>query len=274
MREKAQPTLGLKTQARSTERLNTSFRENRPYTSQQSSFNSHRGSKGAALKHAGRVVVHKLFGGKTDPYGIYGRLTADPKTDPKGRGLKPSYTDRQRLIRNLLPMAISSLMLVPPSSCMGCTRNELRTFQQGKSPILVARFTSDGSHLISASTDGKVVMWDVKTGQRLWQISLDSQSTASRESTVSHITDMDLSSDGRTLALSYWRDHIVGDRLASRDEGRIALLDARTGQETKVLTRDQTKPRALAFSPDNYLLASAGGDKTARFCKARFCRER
>lgn len=88
--------------------FDTSFRENRAYTSQQSSFNSklkfgaadidideecpYCGSKAAALKHAGRVIVHKLFGGKTDAYDIYGRLTADPKTDSKGRGLRPSYT--------------------------------------------------------------------------------------------------------------------------------------------------------------------------------------
>ena len=86
----------------------TGYRENRAYNSQQISFNSKQkfgavdidideecpycGSKGAAVKHGLRVVKHKLFGGKTEPYTIYERITADPKTDSKGRGLKPSYT--------------------------------------------------------------------------------------------------------------------------------------------------------------------------------------
>ena len=84
--------------------FDTAFREKRDYNSQQLSFSSKLkfgaadidideecpcGS--AAGTHARRVVAHRLFGGKTDPYFVYGRLTADPARDPKGRGLKPSY---------------------------------------------------------------------------------------------------------------------------------------------------------------------------------------
>ena len=83
----------------------TAFRENRTYNSQQFSFASKQKFGAADIDideecpcgsavgtHARRVVAHRLFGGKTDPYFIYGRLTADPAKDPKGRGLKPSYT--------------------------------------------------------------------------------------------------------------------------------------------------------------------------------------
>jgi hypothetical protein len=86
-------------------RYNTSFRENRTYNSQQLSFASDVQFKEAEIDideecpcekaagtHARRVVEHRLFGGKTDPYFVYGRLTADPAKDPKGRGLKPTYT--------------------------------------------------------------------------------------------------------------------------------------------------------------------------------------
>jgi hypothetical protein len=79
--------------------FDTAFRENRPYTSQQLSFSKKQlfgaadidldeecpscGSVGAGAKHAGRVVVHRLFGGKTDPYGIYKRV--------RQRDIQPSY---------------------------------------------------------------------------------------------------------------------------------------------------------------------------------------
>jgi hypothetical protein len=81
--------------------FDTSFRENRPKTSQQLSFNKklsfgaadidideecpYCGSAGSTAKHAGRVVIHKVFGGKTNPYDIYNRLTTQ-------RAIQPSYT--------------------------------------------------------------------------------------------------------------------------------------------------------------------------------------
>src|SRR5690242_6609387 len=43
------------------------------------------GSAGSTAKHAGRVVIHKVFGGKTNPYDIYNRLTTQ-------RAIQPSYT--------------------------------------------------------------------------------------------------------------------------------------------------------------------------------------
>lgn len=82
----------------------TSFRENRPKTSQQLSFASslqfggadidideecpYCGSKGAAIKHAGRVVIHKITGGKTNPYKIYDQITTQ-------RRIQPSYENKK-----------------------------------------------------------------------------------------------------------------------------------------------------------------------------------
>ncbi len=82
----------------------TSFRENRPKTSQQLSFAQslqfggadidideecpYCGSKGATLKHAGRVVIHKITGGKTNPFKIYDQLTTQ-------RRIQPSYENKK-----------------------------------------------------------------------------------------------------------------------------------------------------------------------------------
>lgn len=164
-------------------------------------------------------------------------------------------------MRHLFTVAVSVLMMVPPSSCMGSPKKQIRTLQQGKAAILVARFLPAGSQLVTASAGGTVVMWDVKTGERVWQISLDKQESAARESTVSHINDMDISRDGRTVALSYWRDRIAGDKLVGRDQGRVALIDAKSGQTTKTLA-EESNAGGLAFSPDNHLLV--GGDKAVR----------
>ena len=164
-------------------------------------------------------------------------------------------------MRHLLTVAISVLMMVPPSSCMGAHAKQLRTLQQGKSAILVARFLPSGLQLVAASADGMVVMWDVKTGERVWQMSLDKQEGAARESTVTHINDLDVSRDGRTVALSYWRDRIAGDKLVGRDKGRVAIIDAKTGQTTKTLAED-SNPAALAFATDDHLVVA--GDKAVR----------
>lgn len=85
----------------------TSFRENRAYTSQQISLASslqfaqgdidideecpYCGSKAAAVKHVGRAIEHKMarvipfLERRTDAYGMYERLTSQ-------RSIRPSYT--------------------------------------------------------------------------------------------------------------------------------------------------------------------------------------
>lgn len=79
--------------------FDTAFRENfGTNTSQQLSFNSKLkfaaadidmdeecpdcGNLGSSIKHGGRVVAHRLFGGKTDPYGIYQRIVTQRKIQP------------------------------------------------------------------------------------------------------------------------------------------------------------------------------------------------
>lgn len=95
-------------------RFAVSFRERRPYTSQQLSFSPadnfcrlevdideecpSAGDANALFLHLGRVGLNRLgealpwdpFGTQTDPYAIYGRLTKKP-TAFGGRGLAPGY---------------------------------------------------------------------------------------------------------------------------------------------------------------------------------------
>jgi WD40 repeat protein len=104
---------------------------------------------------------------------------------------------------------------------------EVQTIQNGKSPIYFLRFTPTG-HLIAHSRRANVALWNPTTGKRVWQISLDRGSSA--EFTISNITNLALSLDGQTIAVSYWQSRVVGDRLLKGDEDRIALIDSNTGR--------------------------------------------
>jgi len=209
------------------------------------------------------VVAHRLFGGKTDPYFIYGRLTADPA--PKGRGLKPSYTivktkwgiEMKRLLAlSFLPLLLLQIGLARPHS------RQVRTLQQGKSAIIFTRFASNGKRLVSANSDASIALWNTATGQRLWQMSLKKRSNS--ELTIPNIINLSLSSDGQTIAISYWESRVVGNRLMKGEENHIALLDAESGRLKKDFVTDKALEHAIEFSPNGRLVASASADKQVR----------
>ncbi len=141
--------------------------------------------------------------------------------------------------------------------------DQFRTLVHGKSSIASVRFTTDGKRLVSASTNGTVVMWDVQTEKALWQMDLD-KSGGNSDRTISHIQSMALSPDGNLIAVSYDRGKVINSQLVEDDQYLIGLLDTKDGREKSVLSGHAKLIGALAFSPDGKLLASAGGDKMAR----------
>ena len=133
----------------------------------------------------------------------------------------------------------------------------------GKSTVISLRYLPDNQHAISASYDGTIIMWDLRSGKRVWEHDLDAGSKSKTTHTISNILGMDLSRDGSTVAASYSRNSVVGDTIKGRTEFGIALLDAKTGQLSRVLTGHTDLIGQVVFSPDGDLLLSESGDQTA-----------
>jgi WD40 repeat protein len=151
-----------------------------------------------------------------------------------------------------------------PNSCMGASQTRQLELKHGKTAVTSVRFMPDGKRFISVGFDGTVVMWDVQSGKRMWQIDLDEGSKTNASYTTSQIIGMDLSWDGSAIALSYSQGRVVGERLQGKDENHIALLDSRTGQVMKVLINHTDHIGRIAFSPNGELLLSENADSTAR----------
>jgi len=162
-----------------------------------------------------------------------------------------------------LKVALLAVTMLP-NSCMGASQTKELELRHGKAAVTSVRNLPDGKRFISASFDGTVIMWDVQSGKRAWQVDLDEGSKSNDSYTISHILGMDLSPNGSVIAISYFQSHVVGETVKGQDEYHIALLDSRTGQVRRVLTGHTALIGRLAFSPNGELLLSESGDNTAR----------
>src|SRR5262245_10043481 len=123
------------------------------------------------------------------------------------------------------------------NSLVDASKMQMQKLRHGADMIVSARFTPDGKRFVSASIDGTVVMWDVQTGKRLWQIDLDEGTRTKEFRTISQILDMALAPDGNTVAVAYDRSRALGANLGGKREDRIGLLNARKRWEEEVLIR-------------------------------------
>jgi WD40 repeat protein len=100
-------------------------------------------------------------------------------------------------------------------------------------------FTPDGKRVVSCGEDGKIIVWDVATRQRIATLS-DHQGW---------VNWIDLSADGKWLA-SGGEDH------------QVIIWDASTFEKVRVLNEHRTGVTAVAFSPNSkrLLTASTPGD--------------
>jgi WD40 repeat protein len=135
--------------------------------------------------------------------------------------------------------------------------------RHGTTSVYSVRNLPDGKRFVSASYDGTVIMWDVRSGKRVWKLDLDAGSRSKDSHTISNILGMDLSPNGNVVAISYEQSHVVQETVEG-GEFRIALLDSRTGQVIKILIGHTGLIGRLAFSPNGELLLSESGDSTAR----------
>jgi WD40 repeat protein len=80
--------------------------------------------------------------------------------------------------------------------------------------------------------------------------------------TISHVYQMVISPDGKTIAISYDQSSVVSDVLQSDRKGSVALIDAGTGKLTKSLIDNRAN---ITFSPDGGVLVTVGSDSIVRF---------
>ena len=151
--------------------------------------------------------------------------------------------------------------------------------------INAAAFSPDGNKFVAGTSDGKVQMWDAKTGVHLTSF-FDKKPPKSGA-----LMNLTFSSDGSLLAVMYMKQiHLLGSPkiphfkvvfsepdlfwdglvfspdntvlILSLIDGGIQLRDVTTGKVLNTLDGHTCSPETFSFSPDGKTLVSAGGDGT------------
>lgn len=141
-------------------------------------------------------------------------------------------------------------------------------------------FSDDGSDVIATAQN--VVVWDVATGQRTdkSRITIDEESGAK----LREVTPEDKAffqsfarggsktvrfDGGECSSTSHDRQRRAEARRGSDGAPIIVIIDRATGREIRRFNGHQGEVRAVAFSPDDALLASGADDNTVRVWNAQ-----
>lgn len=160
----------------------------------------------------------------------------------------------------------------------------LREIQAHETDAVEVVFTADDRELISTGNDGRVLVWDVESGELRAELEdvEDGRGVA-----------LSLSPDGRTLAAGSTRGTVKlwdlqarellatlagheaevwralwtpdGDRvITAASDGYVVVWDAATGTEISRFHAHDAEIHGAALSPDGSHLATAGGDREIR----------
>jgi WD40 repeat protein len=121
------------------------------------------------------------------------------------------------------------------------------TFSETLSGVLSVAFNSNGKSLATGEVDGKIRLWNVADGKRLW-------TCRDKEKHASWVRSVAFSPDGAILASG------SGDQT-------VKLWNVDTGKCIKTLKENISPVRSVAFSPDGAILASGSDDGTLRLWK-------
>ena len=127
----------------------------------------------------------------------------------------------------------------------------------GLTPCYVA-FSADGKKFASANERGFIYLWDMQTGKRINEITLDVKTDKPIKTRFvnQHVfTSVVFSQNGKTLA-------------NGNHDNTVRTWDAHTGDPLLKLDKHKGNVYCVAFSPDGKTLASCGADNTMRFWDA------
>jgi WD40 repeat protein/serine/threonine protein kinase len=135
------------------------------------------------------------------------------------------------------------------------TKTPIFVFQRHEtSSLSSATYNPDGRRIASKDFDGRVLVWDVTTGQILREMKTPRAFSPNR---------------GHQIA---W--HPAGEMLAAGcGEGSILIWDVLTGREIHRLKGHRSNVRSLSWSPDGQRLVSASEDRTVRIWHTQTGRE-
>ena len=142
---------------------------------------------------------------------------------------------------------------------------DLRKLLHGQRPVTAVAFLKHGTRLVSADMDGSIAMWNPQRRKLLWKIDLDDASRTKQSYTISEISNIAVSPDESSIAVSYNRGLVIGDTLQGKDENRILLIDASHGRhQLRSIGEHAGLIGESAFSPNGKYIVSVSADKTAR----------
>jgi WD40 repeat protein len=166
-------------------------------------------------------------------------------------------------------------------------QRELLDLGGHKDAVESAAFSPDGRRIVSASIDGAVRVWDVRTGaqiavMRSGLITMCAAFSPDGRRIVSASWDQSVRvwDAGNGAQIAVLRGHELsvnsaafspdGRRIVSAStDGTVRVWDARTGAPIAVLRGHTYAVSSAAFSPDSRRIVSASYDKTVRVWDAR-----
>ncbi len=159
-------------------------------------------------------------------------------------------------------------------------RGTTRTLGRFEQPA-TARFSGDGAHVVAASLDGSVRLWDPRTGAmrklptdatKKWSVAADTHATRVAFGDANGRVTIERPDGTHRLVLNGSRSSVFdvafspdGHRLVSVDEdGTARIWNADTGRLVRVLRGHEEAINAAVFSGDGRRVATAGADGTVR----------